>query len=175
VKEILQQQRAEGFPALYGSDVMIHLPIREAVLNDIVRLTAMRKGSIGPIKGLSIQLQSNNRLTIPLEISQFPLPRQGRIEAVLAPFIDFQKDPRLLLMLTPSGWLGMLIKLALPFVASDKQSIELSGNNLFFDLKAILVKAGAAEYLPYIRSIGVRTEAGLLTLDLHLHIQEKLT
>ncbi len=174
MKEILEQQRADGFPALAGSELAIRIPITEIVLNEVIQATAMRKGSIGPLTKLSIRLEPNNRISIPFETTVF-LMRQGQINAVLAPKIDFEKDARLLIMLAPSGAVGWLLKLVLGHIDSLKDIMTRSNDNLFVNIRTILVKAGAGEYLPYIETVRLRTDQGILFFDLYLSISEKRT
>ena len=175
MQKIIDEQRAMGFPALAGTNVTARVPLRDTVLNEVLAATAFAKGGFGPMKAATVKFSEGNRITISLAFDHWMLPKTYQIEGVMAPTVDFAKDPRLLLMLAPSGLLGMVAKVVLGSRDDLRAFLTISGDRVFIDIKALLSRKDTASLVPLLRTIRLKTEAGVLFIEANIQVSETTT
>jgi hypothetical protein len=172
VIEILHKQRDLGFPAFAGAEVTVRLPLREGLLNQIIARFAFANGPIGPVKTLSVRLLSQNRVSVTVGLDHFLLPKTVQIDGALSPTVDFASDPRLLILLAPSGIIGMVFKIILGSREDLKSFLTVSGDRIFVDLRKLMLNSGIADLAPLVRSLRFAGETGVLLIETNLHVRE---
>jgi hypothetical protein len=162
---LLEQQRAEGFPAFRGTDVRGRVPLRERTLNNALRALG-RSGQLpGALAQVAIQIQADNRIT--LHGLPGPFSPTFRID----PVIDVAAGGRLTLRLQGfAALLGPVISLLVGALGRLPPGMTISGGVITVDVRAALEQAGQGQLARLIRQVRVATDNGILHIDFHIRV-----
>lgn len=163
LQRILQHLLATGFSDIAGTRVFAIIPIRESLLNQLIRETMPPDL---PVRDVSIRPEDGNVLSVRLT------PRAMLIPAItLKVNIERQPDiptsPVLVLRLaTMPGILG-LAGAALPLERMLPPGVRMQGEVILVDLQAMARQHGFEAYFPYLRQLRVTTDRGrvLVTIE----------
>lgn len=147
------------FSELGGAVVEATVPISQALINEVIQSTL--KGH-KPIAALQVSVLPENRISANLKTTLLPWALNLKLK--LDTSVDFAShgSPKIRAWLENNRLLGSLGTLfnALP------EGIKLYGNQVVVDLGAFLRTPEQRRYLELVKSVGIRTEEGKLTLDI---------
>ncbi len=154
--------------AMAGTDLRITLPLTRALLNEIL---AARPANT-PVRELLIDPNSRNRFRLYLK-AQAPVVGVISRQILIAPGmpVTFPDQPWLRFNIEEGlGFLDRSLISVLQGQIESKlpQGIELTSKYLRIHVPALLNHLGYQQLVPLIHYLEVRSDANLLTLDLHL-------
>ena len=168
VREQLRRRRAEGFAAFSGAAVSIRLPLREAVLTDLLR-ALLRPG--GVVRDVSAAFGPGNRLKLTVSSISFGFVKRWNLDFDVARAVDFAQDPRLRLKLVSGGLLGFAPAKLVNALVAMPPGLTYTTGVLSIDLKALLENGAMGDLAPLVRTIGVTGESGVFIFDIWLRVE----
>jgi hypothetical protein len=170
LNQILERQRQNGYAGFRGTSIKGRLPIREGLLNELIREGQAKKGG-GSFRINQLSIQDNNILALNVTVEKWLFSKTLTIALAIDPIIDFPRSPFLKIRPAQSlGLLGTVIEIALTAINLPGAITVSPGQNIAVNLKAVLESAGRADLVPLIQGLGVTTQPGVLYLDFRLGI-----
>jgi len=154
--ELLDEQRAAGFPDVAGMDVSAIVPVSDRLLNELI---ACRLPAGGTVSDVRVESRPANVLAVRARLTRAAfLPAVAvTLEIVRQP--ELPRDPVLVLRLA-SSILAPLAGIVLRVLDALPTGIRLEGDLIYVDLRELLRQHGLADLLPLLKDLRVTTEAG---------------
>ena len=153
-----------NFSELRGAVVDATVPISQALINELIQSALKGNKNIASIR---VSLHPQNRISA--DVKTTLLPWALNLKLKLDTSVDFAShgSPKIRAWLENNRLLGSLGTLfnALP------EGIKLYGNQVVVDLGAFLRTPEQKRYLELVKSVGIRTEEGTVTLDIRAAVE----
>ena len=166
---MLEQLRASPFAGLAGTRLSATIPIAERLLNDLL---AAALPSSAPVRDVSVQPKSSNRLRIKAKLTraEFLPPISLTLEIESQPVLP---DSPLVLRILSLPGLMSLAGAALSISTLLPPGIKVQDQRVLVDVRAVLERYGYGEIVRYVESLRVTTEEGKLVLDVQLRVPDE--
>lgn len=159
--EILQHLQSTRFGEIAGARVSATVPISEPLLNRVVASTLPPNL---PVREVSVRPEPGNRFSVRLTPRASMLPALTlKLEIERQP--EFPTAPVLVLRMATLPGLFGIAGAALPMDRLLPPGVRLDGDRILVDLRVMAARRGAADYLQFVRTLTVTTEAGRLLID----------
>lgn len=155
--DLLLQQRASGFPDMAGAHASAMVPISDRL---VTRLLQAQIPAGAPVRDVDVRAHEGNRLTVRVRLA-----RPAFLPPIaLGLFIDRQPElPESAVMVlhvtTLGGFLG-LAGAAARFFQLLPPGIDMDGQRVTVDLRALLARQELADVLDYLEHLQVLAEEG---------------
>jgi hypothetical protein len=171
ITRLLQEQRANGYEAFRGAVLAGTLPLRESVLNDLVRKTALRDGAA--LKDIRLSLPGGTRIAVDLTATVLLFTKRVQLVLEADPRLDLQRDPVLRLRIVSSS-LGLIGGLLADIIGGAfkqfPEGVSVTGQVITVDLHTLLRRQNLGDIIPLLKRLGFRGEPGFLYVDFQLSI-----
>ena len=160
---LFADQERLGFPDFAGSNGQGSIEVSERLLNTI--LTDLVRGSTA-IRELQVSPLAGNRFTVRLSLLKPSFLPPISVDVVVDKQPSLPDDP--VLGLTLSG-LGGLHRLSGPLAVFTKwlpPGVQMEGNRVLVDVRAVLAPHGLTTILNYVRDVAIGTQEGRLIIVL---------
>ncbi len=172
VDEFLARQLATRFADFAGGEIRLRLPLRQAVVNDILAQTVVASSN-GKLRHLELVFGEGNRLDVRIESSAIPLSPRLTLEFVIDRTVSLNPTPAIRLVLQRQR-VTRLLAIILPFVTGLlPPEVHWANGALVVDLGMVLERNGGVALiplLPLIQSVELESEPGLMWLNVHAHV-----
>ena len=154
--------------ALGGTDLRITLPLTRALLNEVL---AARPAET-PVRELLVDPNSRNRFRVFLK-AQAPVVGTISRQILLAPGMPVTFPDQPWLRFNIEEGLGFLDRSLISVLQGQIESrlprgVELTSKYLRIHVPALLTHLGYQQLVPLIQLLAVRSDANLMTIELHL-------
>jgi hypothetical protein len=168
LQQFLTRQASTGAADLAGADARVRIPLREGVVNDFLREMVVPRNA--SLRELRVTIASGNRLDVLVVSPKIPLAGRVTIPCLLDPVMIVSPSPAIRVQIVREGLAGYLAAL-LPMLARFlPPGVTLDGGILTIDLGSQLAARGLSWIVPFIKEGAFETEAGLLSVTLHLRV-----
>ena len=169
VRQFIERQREQAYAGFVGATVHARIPIRQAVVDDMMQALLARCSP--SIQHLQVIIVDHNRLEVSLVLSKWHITRHFVIDLEIEPFIDIAHAPVLRLWLPRrQRLLGTLVQLFTGFGGHLPPGIYLTSNLIEVDLGQLLYQHNLIELLRWLRFIELYGQPGLLVVEAGLAI-----
>ena len=166
--EIIKKQRREQFAGLRGADVRGRLPVRETLLQPILKEAV--RGSNGKLERLQITILESNRFTLEATVAILFFQRNIRLLLQIDPVVDFAVSPLVKIHILESqgipGFVLQFLLTLLPF----PESIAVLPNLITINLKTALTRRKLDEFVPLMKRFALSTQRGVALIDFQFGI-----
>jgi hypothetical protein len=167
---LLHEQRLNRFREIAGADAVFTLPVSDRL---VTRLVTENLPDDGPVRELDLEAQTGN-----LVLVRVKLTRPAFLPSVsLRLFIERQPalpaSPVIGLRMEMAAGLTGLAGPALKMMGSLPRGLQLEGDRLEVDLRALLERANAMDVLDYLGELQLTTEQGRFVIAGRISIQER--
>lgn len=165
LERLFQQQRAEGFGALRGTNVSGSVPVRDSLVNAALQ-DRIRSGKL-PVKQGTIAFLGGGRVAVEATIKAFFLSPTVRLDLQFPASVDVTRDP--VIRIGVSGPIAPLLPLV-SAIGKLPEGVTIGGGQITADLRALLTQRGYADLLPYLRRLTFGGERGTLAIGFEVRI-----
>jgi hypothetical protein len=156
--DLFQRLRGSGFRDFSGARVTAHVPISEALLNELIAASIPPNA---PVRGVSIRPDAGNHFSVRV------VPKAALLPAITLKLAverqpELPSTPVLVLRMVTLGGLFGLASGAITGLLPP--GVTLQGERILVDLHTIAAQRGAAEAFQYLSALQVATEPGRLVL-----------
>jgi hypothetical protein len=169
LQQFLTRQATTGAADLAGADARVRIPVREGVLNELLR--EMVVAGHASLRELRVTIASGNRLDVLVVSPKIPLAGRVTIPCVLDQALIVSPSPAIRVQIVReglAGYMAAMLPMAARFLPPE---VTYSNGALTIDLGSQLAARGLSWVVPFIESGSFDTESGLLWLTLHLHVE----
>jgi hypothetical protein len=169
LEQFLTRQASSGAADLAGADARVRIPVREGVLNELLR--EMVVAGNASLRELRVTIANGNRLDVLVVSPKIPLAGRVTIPCVLDQALIASPSPAIRVQIVReglAGYMAAMLPMASRFLPPE---VTFSNGALTIDLGSQLAGRGLSWVVPFIKSGSFDTESGLLWLTLHLHVQ----
>jgi hypothetical protein len=163
--KIFQRIIDNDFSELRGMTVDAAVPVPEALLNELMQAALHGNKTIQSVR---VAVHPQNKVSA--DVKTTLLPWSLNLKLKLDKFIDFASysSPKLRAWMENNRLLGSLGSLfnALP------EGVKLYGDQLVVDVAAFLPAPEHQRLLALVKSVGIRTEAGNIILDVRIEVDK---
>lgn len=159
---ILTHLQSSRFQDITGARVSATIPVSERLLNEIVAATMPRNL---PVREVSVRPEAGNRFSVRLTPRAAMLP-QLTIKLDIEKQPEFPASPFLVLRMATMGGLFGMATAAFPIGKMLPPGVHLDGERIVVDLRALATQHGYGQFLEYVRTLHVTTEAARVLLHL---------
>lgn len=164
IKQVIEQQRAQGFPAFKGAGIGGRIPLQEFVLNEVIR----SKAPSGPFTVQSISILPNNQLVVDGVLSTWLFKKAIRIELHIAPLVDMDRDP--ILRIRTGGGLASIGEIVANLFKALPEGIVFSGGVVSVNLPLLLQSRGQGDLVRYLRRLTFSSQRGILFIGFDVRV-----
>ena len=169
MRQLLEQQRAQGFPAFAGTMIRGRLPLKESLLNEVIADAVARRG--GAVKDARIAVLADNRIVINVAAMIGPFRKNVAVTLDIEPLIDLAVSPRFVLRIVRTeGLFGFSLETIIGLLKPLPGIVIVSGQTIAVDLKAAATTTGDSDLLFLVRQVGFATMPGTLFVDFHIQV-----
>ena len=160
--EILQQQRASGYPDVAGAHASVTIPLSDRLVATLVRENLPLNA---PVREIDLKAQGENRFTVRVRLTRPALLPPVSVNLFIEHQPRLPEQPFLVLRVGASGGLMSLAGVALRFFSFLPPGIEMDGDRIVVNLRALLEQRGAGEVLDYVEHLEVMAEQGRFVIS----------
>ena len=166
--EIIQKQRREQFAGLRGADIRGRLPIRETLLQPLLKEAV--RGSSGKLGRLQITILASNRFTIDATVAILFFHRNIRLQLQVDPMVDFAVSPLVKIhILESQGIPGFVLQFLLNLMPFP-ESIEILPKLITINLRTALIRRNLNEFVPLMKRLTLSTQHGIAFVDFQIGV-----
>ncbi len=170
VRQFIERQRELSYAGFVGSTVHIRIPIRQAVMNDVIQ--AFLAECSPAILHAQLTIVDHNRLEAVLVVHKWHLTRRFVIDLEIEPLIDVAKAPVLRLWLSRrQRLLGTLVQLFTGLGGQLPAGLYLTSELIEIDFGLWLYEHNLIELLRWLKVIELHGQPGLLMVEARLAIE----
>jgi hypothetical protein len=163
----IETQRANGFAGFKGAVVYGTIPMRQEVINEILRETVLKRNDL--VNQIQLTVKDQNQINVALTLQKWILTKNFEIEVYIDPTIDFPNSPKIRILLAQSHWLlGRITQLLTSLFGPLAAGVQVKGKLIEVDLKAMLRRTSLSEIVQFIKSAEIQGESGQLLLKFRL-------
>lgn len=169
VRQFIERQREQAYGGFVGATAHAHIPIRQAVVDDVMQALLAQCSPI--IQHVQVTIVDHNRLEVLLVLSKWHMSREFVIDLEIEPFIDVARAPVIRLWLPRrQRLLGTLAQLFTGLGGQLPPGIYFTSELIEVDFGLILYQHNLIELLRWLKFIKLYGQPGLLVVEAHLAI-----
>ncbi len=169
VRQFIERQRELSYGGFVGTTVHARIPIRQAVVDDL--LQAFLAQCNPAVQHVQLTIVDHNRLQAVLVVHKWHLTRRFVIDLELEPLIDVVRAPVLRLWLPRrQRLLGTLVQLFTGLGGHLPAGLYLSSELIEIDFGLWLYEHNLVELLRWLKVIELYGQPGLLMVEARLAI-----
>lgn len=167
---LLERLSADRFRALAGAAARVMLPLREAVVNGIIESAVLP--SLPALRALTLVFHEGNRIDVLVASSRLWWMPSVTVSLEIEPDVVMQPSPMVRLRLLPTGIVGRLGPLAVPWKDALPKGVRLDNRTVEVDLQALLAGRDRWGLLALLRQARVTTTASVMWVEATLDVPE---
>lgn len=167
---LLERLSADRFRALAGAAARVMLPLREAVVNGIIESAVLP--SLPALRALTLVFHEGNRIDVLVASSRLWWMPSVTVSLEIEPDVVMQPSPMVRLRLLPTGIVGRLGPLAVPWKDALPKGVRLDNRTVEVDLQALLAGRDRWGLLTLLRQARVTTTASVMWVEATLDVPE---
>ena len=161
--EIVLKQRRERFAALRGAVLQGRLPVRESLLQPLLREAVRNSG--GKLHHLRIAILDANRFTVDATVAVLFFQKNVRLQLRIDPVVDFAVSPLMKVhILESQGIPGFVLEFLLNLLPFP-ESIDILPKMVTINLKTALTRRKLDEFVPMMKRFALSTTPGCATIE----------
>jgi hypothetical protein len=170
LQHFIETQRANGYDGFKGAVIYGAIPMRQEVVNEIIRETVLKENDL--VKQMHLAINDQNQISVNLTLRRWILSKNFNLELYIDPKINFPNSPKIRIWLAPSHWfLGKIAQLLTSLFGPLAAGVQVRGQLIEVDLKAILRHPTLSEIVRLVRSAEIQGQRGLLLLKFQLEVE----
>jgi hypothetical protein len=170
LRHFIETQRANGYAGFKGAVIYGTIPMRQEVINEILRETVLKSNDL--VKQIQLTVEDQNHINVNLTLRKWVLTKNFDIKVYIDPIIDFPNSPKIRIWLARSHWfLGRITQLLTSLFGPLAAGVQVRGKLIEVDLKAMLWRTSLSEVVRLIKSAEIRGERGQLLLKFRLVVE----
>jgi len=170
LRNFIGAQRANGYAGFKGTVIYGTIPMRQEVINEILRETVLKGNDL--VKQIQLTVKDQNQINVNLTLQKWVLTKNLDIEATIDPTIDFPNSPKVRIWLAQSHWfLGRITQLLTNVFGPPAAGVQVKGKLIEVDLKAMLWQTSLSGMIQLIKSAEILGERGQLLLKFRLVVE----
>ena len=170
MRHFIEAQRANGYAGFKGTVIYGTIPMRQEVINEILRATVLKGNDL--VSQIQLTVKDENQIKVNLTLQKWILTKNLDIEATIDPTIDFPNSPKVRIWLAQSHWfLGRITQLLTSLFGPPAAGVQVKGKLIEVDLKAMMWQTSLSEVVRLIKSAEIRGERGQLQLKFRLVVE----
>jgi hypothetical protein len=155
--DLLQQQHARGFPDFAGARVTVSIPVSDRL---VTAFASENMPASGPVREIDVRAHEANHLSVRVRLWRPALmpPVSVNLAIVQQPMLP--ETPVVGLRLSAPGALLALAGSAARVFNVLPPGVQMDGNRINVNLRAMLEQRGLGQVLDYLESLEITTEEG---------------
>ena len=166
VAAILERQRERRFADLAGSRVDATLPVRQALVDELVATAIARH----PEAELDARLLNGNRLEVRAGWRIFGFPARWRLPFIIDPHVNVAERPMLFLRLAESSAAWSAARRAIGGLGLLPSFLRISDQGVALDLRQLAQQRGYGDLLPIARALTFDGQDGILWMRVEAEV-----
>ena len=170
LRAMLEDQRARGLADLAGSRVDATVPIRQALVDELVNAAVSRY----PQAELDVRLRDRNRLEVRAGWRIFGFPVRWRLPFALEPHAPLTERPVLFLRLAEPSAAWSAARRAIGGLGVLPAFVRISDEGVVLDLGRLAQQRGVSDLLPIVRALSFDGGDGILWMRVEAEVPPDL-
>lgn len=155
--DLLRQQHARGFPDLAGARVTVSIPVSDRLVTTFAN---ENMPASGPVRAIDVRAHEANRLSVRVRLRRPALMPPVSLNLAIVQQPRLPEAPAIGLRLAAPGALLALAGSAARVFNVLPPGVQMDGDRINVDLRAMLEQRGLGEVLDYLESLEITTEDG---------------
>ena len=162
-RQVWMKERALGLARLAGSRVSGRVPVRQALVDELLR----RWRRPPSVEDVSVRLADENLLHISARLRVFGLRKRVDAAVKIAPAVQLQGRPTLHLSFVEPTLLATVASFVAPLLTSG---VSVTRDGIAVDLSAVVAHAHGDELLPHLRAVAIDGKDGVIWLNVDVEV-----
>jgi hypothetical protein len=161
--ELFHQQRASGYADVAGAHASATIPLSDRLVTTFVQ---EQLPPAAPVRELDIRAHAGNRFSVRVRLSRPALLPPISLNLFIEEQPQLPDRPIVVLRMASGGGLFSLAGSAMRFLNVLPAGIDLDGDRIAVDLRALLEQRGLGEVMEFLQQLEVSTEEGRFVIAL---------
>ncbi len=169
MRKFIEQQRINGYASFKGAFIRGSIPIKQEVINEVIRETVLRSSDL--IRQMQLTVKDQNRIDVNLIIQKWILSKSFNFELYIEREISFPSSPTIKIWLpTSHGFLGSIAEILTTIFGFLPASVRVIGRLVEVDLKVILQEQNMGELVQLIKFAEIEGQRGIILVNFRLEV-----
>jgi hypothetical protein len=160
--ELLNQQRASGYPDVAGAHASATIPVSEGLVTTLIQ---QQLPATVPIRELDVRAHAGNRFTVRVRLSRPAFVPPISLNLLIEQQPQFPDRPVLGLRVLSGGGLFSLAGVAIQFLNVLPAGCQMDGDRVAIDLRTLAEQRGMGELLDFVEHLEVSAEPGKFVIS----------
>lgn len=160
--DLLRQQHAQGFQDFAGTRVTVSIPVSDRL---VTTLANENMPASGPVREIEVRAHEGNHLSVRVRLRRPAMMPPIPVNLTIVQQPSLPQAPVVGLRLSAPGALLALAGSAARFFNVLPPGVQMDGDRITVNLRAMLEQRGLGEVLDYLESLEMTTEDGRIILS----------